>query len=93
MKMVAQADRLNFFCFSLYHFLLCYIAKKAFYSFLLKYPKKFQDNDTIKTLVIFIALHYTTTDSDRSLLIQNRTSVMGTFNLSGLETNRVFFLF
>ena len=41
--------------------------------------------------MIFIALHYIPTDSGRSLLIQNRASVMGTFNLSGLETNRVFF--
>ena len=43
--------------------------------------------------MIFITLHYTPIDSGRSLLIQNRTSIMGTFNLSGLETNPVFFYF
>ena len=38
--MIAQADLLHFFSFSLYYFLLCYIGKKGILFFSLKVPKK-----------------------------------------------------
>ena len=89
-KMVVRANRLYFFCFNLYYFLLCYIGKKGILFFSLKVSKKVLRQRYYKNTSDFIVLHYTY----RLIvveLIQNRTSVMGTFNLSGLETNRVFF--